>query len=216
MRILMAAFAALVLGFSAGSARADSFYFEEGIVSPSGQQITVLRLPVRLSNGKLVYKDVTLRFTMTNGKLKFATGFPKVANSPALLTGPFVAGEYYSAANKSHIYKLDGPVPGPNGRQQWTMTYPNYPLQITFYTGAIKGHPLEDRIKAAGINAPYTFGIIDVQHSYYEIFGFQDGDLVAITKTAADTFVLYDYTDVISGSPVDVKLPVTSATFRKK
>ena len=61
MRSLNAALFALFIAISASPAAADGFFFEEGIVTPSGQQITILRLPVRLSTGKLVYKDDSLR-----------------------------------------------------------------------------------------------------------------------------------------------------------
>jgi len=169
---IVSACLATLLIFNSNPARADSFMLDYGNVVGSGDQITITRLPIVRNNGKVIYKDVIIKFGLNKKRnLIVLKKFPKTTNSTPIMNADLVAGRY-QLNNSSWEYDLIGPTVGPNGRSLWTLVGTNNSLDMTFYTGPVKGHPLEQRIKDAGINSsPFTFGFSSNGHSLSNRFG---------------------------------------------
>lgn len=209
MRFILTAFALAFSLAAASAAEAQSFSFENSTVTPSGQQISVLRLPVKKPNGRFEYKDVLMQFEFVGGRLRFAPGYPIVSDSPARYDGAFVAGAYLSEED-GWDWTLSGPLPGPNGRSRWSLVN-GTTYSTEFYTGAVSGHPLQARIDTAGINANYTFGFAAFQNgrSYKSL---RNEDLLALVQVDANTLQILDFT-----SPQgDRNLPTGVVTFKKR
>ena len=183
-----------------GLAGAQTFNFESSTVTPGGQQISIVRLPVKRPNGKLEYKDVVMQFEFVGGQLRFAEGFPKVVASDISQPGPFIAGDYPKSGDG---ITLSGPLPGPDGRTRHSM-FGDYVME--FYTGATEGHPLQNRIRTAGIKANYTFGVVTNGDSFV-----RSGDLVALVQVDPKTLQVLDFTS----SGKDVEVPVNVYTFKR-
>ncbi len=150
---------AVLLG-PASSARADTFTLDHGNIGVSGDQMTITRLPIVKPDGRVVYKDVIIKFRLTRrNALVVVNGFPKTTNSPRLLIGNFDPGRYVFN-NTTNTVELEGPGAGPNGRAVWTLTGVGSSLEMTFYAGPVEGHPLQARLNAAGIeSSPAMFGV---------------------------------------------------------
>lgn len=208
LRTLALSSCALFL-LSAEQAFADSFTFEDASVTASAQQISVVRLPVVSSTGSVSYKNVVIQFTYANGKLAFATGYPKVTSSPTLASVGLTAG-IYTRSGGSDQFELTGPLAGPDGRSKWILTETQYSRVLEFYTGAITGHPLQARLNKAGLNAPYTYGYA-VAGTNGDVYT-NTGDLLAVAPISTTSFAIYDYTSV----GVDHKLAVDTYIMKKK
>lgn len=197
---------AFALALSSTIAQAQDFKFENSTVTPGGQQISVVRLPIRMPDGKVVYKDVVMQFEFINNKFRFAEGYPKVTNSIIPQPGPFIAGNYKDGLGQEA--RLSGPLPGPNGRSRWTLRWHDL-ATFDFYTGAVDGHPLETRVEKAKINAPYTFGVV----AQGSISTFKLQNLVALIQLDNRTLQVLDFTDDTAGK--DSKTPVGSMEFQR-
>src|SRR5271165_6702962 len=129
-RILLLALAGLA-GVLPGGARAatpTAFFEYSGIVG-EGSTISITRVPVEMSNGKIVYKDVTIEFSVEpNGTLDLVAGSPSQAPSPVLNTSHFQAGMYFTQVAASVAFgTLAGGGPGSGGSTEWTFSVVNAP-----------------------------------------------------------------------------------------
>lgn len=209
MRIILTAFAVALSLAAAPAAEAQSFSFENSTVTPSGQQISVLRLPVRKPNGRFEYKDVLMQFEFVGGQLRFAPGYPVVSDAPARYDGAFVAGSYLDE-EEGVTWTLSGPLTGPDGRSRWSLVN-GTTFSTDFYTGAVSGHPLQARIDAAGVNANYTFGFAAFQsgRSYQSL---RNEDLLALVQVDANTLQILDFTTTQG----DRNVPTGVVTFKRR
>lgn len=144
---------------------ADTFRFDYGNTSTTDQLITITRVPVTDSDGNVHYKDVQIKLKLLpNGRFATAPGFPKTSASPTLFSAKITAGRYkvnglQSSTGKPYFVQIIGPSVGPNNREQWVLAGIGTPANMTFYSGPVKGHPLQKRLNAAGItSAPDYFG----------------------------------------------------------
>jgi len=195
--------AALCLVFGMSAAQADSFMLQDGAVTASGHQISISRLPVRQDNGKIVYKDIIMQFSLDKNKMALTNGYPKVTNSIEQDQGTLIRGDYkVEGANPTTILTLEGPYQGPMGRTRWTLANKGTSNIIEFYPGPLKGHPQEQRIQDAKISAPYTFGLAYAGMANVTIY---KNSLVAIDSLDGKRLQLFAYTN---GGGQDQSLPV--------
>ena len=86
----------------------------------SGNTVTIVRLPVTNQQGRVTYRDVTIRFAVSpTGVLTI--GPTTIVASPPLVIGNFIAGRYRNGGN---IFNLAGPGVGGGGRTTWSVTGP--------------------------------------------------------------------------------------------
>ncbi len=69
--------------------------FQYSTLTGSGRTILATRVPVVLTNGSIVYKNLTLLFDVdAAGNLTVAPGYPQVVASPTPIVYNFEAGKY--------------------------------------------------------------------------------------------------------------------------
>lgn len=156
---------AVLLGLSCAltpiKSYADSFFFDDSTVSASGQQMSVTRLPVRRSDGTVVYRDVIVKFVVNSAgqiivkSAKTTTSPPQIVNQ-----GKFVAGKYYLTSEPNFVFELVGPQSALNGHNLWTIRR-NGSTIVRIYTGPVKGHPYEAAIRNSRAKGDFAFGITD-------------------------------------------------------
>jgi hypothetical protein len=166
-------------GLSTLPANADSFKLDYGNLSASGQQITITRLPIFRDGAGPLYRDIVIEFQLDKkNRLKVVSGYPKTTKSPGVLSANVVAGRYILNQD-SDVFDLVGPGVGPGGRSLWSLVGANNTLDMTFYGGAVDGHPYQERLNNAGIvSSPYTFGVSSNPGTLG--MGYGNGCLVAI------------------------------------
>lgn len=119
----VAAGAALVLSavgaMSSAGAATPTVYLQDAQIVGSGGTLTIMRLP--FNNGsKLVYKDVTIPFSVEAGSIVIGT--PVVAKPPKLVTSGFVPGTYTTSGGKADATAtVTGPGVGVGGSTVWSM-----------------------------------------------------------------------------------------------
>lgn len=212
-RILFAAAVAASLLIGAPVAQADTFRLDYGNVSTSPDTVTITRVPVRKPDGKIVYRDISIKLRLSaSGKFLVSSGFPKTVPSFTAVGSKLVAGRY-KINQSSNILELIGPSAGPNGREQWTLAGTNNEVQMIFYSGPVKGHPMQDRINAAGIStSPYVFGeSSDNGSGTLNVDYFDTGALVSLSPSGVNVQLQSHSKSAAS----DRKLPYLTILLRK-
>jgi hypothetical protein len=150
------------------SASASQPYIEFGGISGSAGTVSITRVPIVLSSGKVIYKDVMILLQAdANGIL--SPSIPIQAISPPLPTQTLQAGIYVDVANTSSAFEFNGPAQLANGVGKWII-YPatgfksDCGVPASIYTGSLSANPLAARLKAAKIT--------DTEYSYGEIASF--------------------------------------------
>lgn len=200
-----------VLAATTADAADSTFRLDAGAVSAAGPLISILRLPVRLPNGRVVIRDATIVLRADSaGNLAVVAGYPKTEKSAAVSAGGFVAGDYAPAYDATYRMRLSGPSLGPGGRDQWILDRDGDDVSLRFYAGPIAGHPLEARITAAGATAPFSYGVVDGGRCDLGC-GLKVGDLVALSAGPGGQIYLHDFT---TNGGTDTGVPVRSLALR--
>lgn len=144
--------AVLLAAALAGSAEAADFRLDDALVTGSGKQIALSRLPFVQADGSVVYRDVTITLGVGPGNTVTVVGTPRTTASVDLLGGALTPGRYrVSGASPELVMRLVGPAQGANNRPMWSLIGEKVGQQMNFYTGGFKGHPLQKRIERAAI-----------------------------------------------------------------
>lgn len=211
--ILVVAAAAGLSAFTL-PAGANTFMLDNAAVGVSGDQMTLVRLPIVTPKGDIIYKDVTIKFRLNARRnLVLVPGFPKSVLSPRLVAGNLRPGVFHVRDSTHHKFELSGPVPGPNSRGMWTLVgVGSNSYEMTFYAGQIAGHPMEERIKAAGIKpSAAIYGIVANIHCSYLACRDYDRDALVSVTSVNGNLRLDSYTK----SGKDTDLPIASTTLRR-
>jgi hypothetical protein len=130
--------------------------------------VIINRVPIEISPGKVVYKDITINLTAdAKGTVTVAPATPKQNFSLVLPVGKFMAGTYVSQDGKSG-FVLVGPSPVTGTSvSEWTIgtiankKVPNL-APATFYVGPVAQSPLIARIRAAKItDKEFSYGTVN-------------------------------------------------------
>jgi len=168
-------------------------------VTGSTNGISVTMLPVVLSNGTIVYKNLAIPIEVTEsstGVVTITTGTVAVAAAPTPQISGFKAGNYAGpGGGTGQLLTLTGPGVTANGATEWSVsttageTGCSYPTTANFYVGPIASNPLYSRLKAAGItavagNAGYYYGMMGQQTCAYDVPGnwWANGNLVGFSQ----------------------------------
>ncbi len=176
--------------------------FQYSSLTGSGNTITATQVPVLNSTGGILFKDFTITFNVDkNGNPSLASGFPKIANSPALpYVDDFKPGTYVGpSAYDSGKYELTitGPANAGGGVAEWTITQAGtdtnaFPGSGTWYVvNSLASSPIYARLKAANITSTvWSYGLIGSPagggNNYWDSNGIvgvtQNGNLLTFTS----------------------------------
>ncbi len=209
-------FAALAVAGPAAAATPTS-YLQNGAIVGTGQTITISRLPVRLGNGALAYKDVTIQLDVSaNGTLTYADTRPLETNSPNPLVSGIKNGVYGDSANTNVQFSITGPgvMTGGNGEYSITRTgaYCAVAQPGVFYSGPVGTTPIGARVKAAGINTgQYRLGVVGQEACglSFNYANFPSHGLIGLAQVGT-TLVVSSFTD---SSGKDYPTPVNQVNY---
>ena len=148
--------------------------FQYATITATTNTLNATLLPVVLSNGSLVYKNLTIPFKVTEdskGNITITAGTITVVNSPETQINGFIAGNYVGpGGGNGQLITLSSPGVTASGATEWSVaqsagaTGCTYPITATFYVGPIASNPLYPRLKKAGITSTaYSYGILGEQ-----------------------------------------------------
>lgn len=148
--------------------------FQNSTLTGTTNTVTITMLPVVLSNGSIVYKNVTIPITVTESATSAVTLTAGTITATATPLGPangFKAGNYVGpGGGKVQLLTLSNPGQTGSGATEWTLTTTagatgcTYPTTATFYVGTLTSNPLYARLKAAGITSTaYSYGVMGNQ-----------------------------------------------------
>jgi len=170
--------------------------FQYATLSGSNNVINVTMLPVVLSNGSLVYKNLTLQVVVapTTGKITVAAGSPTEVAAPIGSVSGFKAGNYVgpggTSSQATQLLTLTGPGVAAGGATEWSVsTSPGatgctYPTSATFYDGSLSNNPLSARLKKAGITSTvYSYGVMGEQTCSGGGNWFDSGAILGFSQT---------------------------------
>jgi hypothetical protein len=211
------AFAAALLVAASAPAQAQStptMFLEGATMSGAGTVARLLQVPVRLPNGTIVYKNITIGFTVSStGAVRLAPGSPVVTSSPRYTTAQFIAGRYKMG---SYYYRVAGPGVGPAGRTTWSITGEGTGCQFTagWTSGPIAGHPQKARLDAAKITfAGYSYGTSGKSNCTLVPEQMHNGCLIGAAATA-DGIPIFSYS-LNSGCTTVRSSPTAQLSFRR-
>lgn len=167
--IAMSALTAAALPHLPAMAATPTAFFDQSTLTGAGNTVTINRVPVQTSSGRIIYYDVTTQYSVDgSGHLTVAAGYPSITPSKTLLVGDFKAGNYIGPSTLGggkYFAVLGGPGVGAGGATAWAFQASTgadcntTPSSATWYTGAITSNPEYARLKAAGITSPvYSYG----------------------------------------------------------
>lgn len=174
-------------------------YLERSKIVATGKTIKAYRVPMTDYNGIVKYRDVTITLGVADGgKADPLTTTIKDVASPKVLTNDFTTGNYTGAGD---CVLSSGTILG-GGRAQYGMTCNTSTarIELTWYTGAIIGHPMQAELQAAGIdqipNADYlAWGkVANITSTYWNNCNLDTGDLISASQLGA-VISISDYKD---------------------
>jgi hypothetical protein len=144
--------AAAVLSSAAALAQTPTAFAERAQVISTGQDVQLYSLSTKDVDGKIRCFDVTMSLAIRNNGEPADTAAVSSAACPKVKVGEFVPGTYQTADGGATCTLDASPFAG-RTQLQFYCTYPSgYEYTFTWYTGPIKGSPIEAELKAAGLN----------------------------------------------------------------
>jgi hypothetical protein len=148
------AFAAAAALLPAASALADTptAFAERAQVISTGQDVQLYSLSTKDADGKIHCLDVTVSLAIRNNGEPAETAVVSSQACPKVKVGEFVPGTYQTADGGATCSLVASPFAG-RTQIDFYCTYPDgYEYTFTWYTGPIKGSPIEAELKTAGLN----------------------------------------------------------------
>ena len=169
--------------------------------------IIVDRLPIEISAGKFVYKDLTINLIAdAKGNITVTPAIPKQAPSPPPITGGLIAGRYLSQ-DGTNGFTLQGPFPvAGTSVSEWTLTTTKSVANTrmtpaTIYVGPLNQSPVGARVRTAKItDKEYNFGTVNADAS-------DKNDLIGVSQLGNQVEIA-DFT--FNG---DKSTPVTTTVY---
>jgi hypothetical protein len=152
--------------FPALSASASQPYVEFSGISGNAGTISLSRVPIVLSNGQVIYKDVIL-LLQANASGVLSSSISQL-NSPIFPAQPLQSGIYVDVSSTNYGFEMTGPGQLPNGVGKWIirpvtgLAGNDCGIPATIYTGPLNASPLAARLSAAKITSTeYSYGVLD-------------------------------------------------------
>jgi hypothetical protein len=175
---------------------------QSSAISAAADTVRMARVPVANNAGVISYWDVTLKLTAdgTTGRPAIAPANILVSPSPGLISAAFRAGKYKDIFGNG--YTVTGPGAAAGGRSNWSVLLSKPAAGWTGYffggnwtTGAIAGHPIENKIRAQSINlSAYSWGTVNNLNSgSFNLYGCSVNSRVVGYVQVGDKLVLHGY-----------------------
>lgn len=187
-----------------------TLFLESAAISGAENTIRVIRVPVRTSTGKILYKDMTLPFLVDGlGNVTLDQVGLSVASSPNLITSAFKPGTYRGINDYSFV--VGTPGAGGGGRVSGSILGTTWGFNANWVSGPIAGHPYQAALTAAKISSTtQAYGIVGNVYSTSLYPGWHAGDIVGAVQTG-DTLLLTNYgTDNVPDTAMTFVLCPTS------
>lgn len=195
-------------------------FLQYSSVLATGSTISLNRLPVKLPNGTVIYKDIAIQLQNdAAGLVSVVVPITQVV-SPALLSANFKAGIYVAPANPKYGFAMSGPgvVPG-SSVSKWEVNITPTKLAAgnscgvpaIFYVGALARNPnYASRLQPAGITSvEYSYGLMGSPAvSCTPLWA--PGSIVGFSQSN-DMLIIAKFTDAAG---VDHNVPVETRTYR--
>jgi hypothetical protein len=188
--------------------------------------INATMVPVVLSNGTIVYKNLTIPLKVTETVSGTTTTVTVTAGtvtevaSPTPQVSSFKAGTYVGPGGGStQVINLSSPGVTSNGATEWSIaaassaTGCTYPTTGTFYVGALANNPLYARLKKAGITSTaYSYGLLGSGNTCFPGGAWYGGTIVGLSQTG-NSLTIYSFTE---NSTQDQSTPYDQITYTLK
>jgi len=201
---------------------------QHGVLVGAAKTITASRVPVFLSSGEIVYKNILIQFDVdADGTLRIASDFPLISDAPKLDVVTFRVGSYIGPGSvlggKTPAF-VDGPGATVGGATTWSFTSAaeadvcTYPSSATWYVGPIENTPVASRLKKAGITSTaWSYGVANGPKIYdrcgtgnsFQVAKWQPGTLVGVSQTG-NSITISSFTEYNT----DYSTPVDQVTYR--
>ena len=203
-----------------------STMFQNSTLTGSGNTINATRVPVVISSTLTIYVDMTMQFNVdSNGNLTMASGYPKIASSPTVLSGNFKAGTYVAPStlfNGKGLVTVGGPGVTDGGTTTWSLNAATgadaglYPVSATWWVGPIANNPYAARLNKAGITSTaYAYGVAysaNCNSNAQAWCSYSNGTLIGATQSG-NVISLVSFTTYTGGPNVDSSAPVGQLSF---
>jgi hypothetical protein len=137
---------------AAAIAQTPTAFAERAQVISTGQDVQLYSLSTRDADGKIQCFDVTMSLAIANNGKPANTAVVSSEACPKVKVGEFVPGTYQTADGGATCSLVASPFAG-RTQIDFYCTYPSgYEYTFTWYTGPIKGSPIEAELKTAGLN----------------------------------------------------------------
>jgi len=173
----------------------DTAYAEKSSIIGTGQVIHLYGLPTTTVDGTFKYYDVTLTLTVNdNGVPTQAT--LEAAKSPSARTNQFSVGTYTSQTGENCVLQTS-PFSGRIEVDFHCVAF-TQSAEFVWWTGPIKGNPLESELRAAGLdklpdNDQYAWGHMLSRNNGVNWWGCMvPFDLIAVREVGG-TITVTDY-----------------------
>jgi len=189
-------------------------------LSGSTNSISLTMLPVVLSNGSVVYKNVTIPIDVaesTTGVVTLTAGALTTVAAPIGTANGLKAGNYTGPGGGNvQLLTLSGPGVTTGGATEWSLSTSagntggcTYPTSATFYVGPLTSNPLYARLKKAGITSTaWSYGIMGNQPCSAGSYWY-NGNIIGVSQTGnALTIVSFS-----SDGAADQPTPVAQITY---
>lgn len=197
--------------------------FQYATLTGTNNTLNVTMLPVVLSNGTIVYKNLTIPITVTESTVGSVTtvtlkpGTVTVVASPTPQVSSFKIGGYVgpsSVGDGNALIAVSGPGETTNGATEWSLAQSagascaTYPTSATWYVGALASNPQYARLKKAGITSTaYSYGIMN-QSGCDGNPWWQSGAIVGLSQTGS-TLTIVSFTN----NSTDQAVPGATITY---
>lgn len=154
----MQAFTYFAFGAAAGllsaaaSAQTPTAFAERAQVISTGQDVQLYNLSTRDVDGKIRCFDVTMSLAIRNNGEPADTAVVASAACPKIKVGEFVPGRYQTQGGDSVCNLVASSFAGRTEFNLYCTNSDTRQYTYTWYTGSIKGSPIEAELKAAGLN----------------------------------------------------------------
>ena len=179
-------------------AQAATAYAERSEVFATGQDIPLYGLSTKGDDdSRIRCFDVTMSLSIGSGGVPDGTAVVSATPCPKVKPGEFVVGNYKELAGVQACSLVASPI---GGRTQLDLNCGSgdFHWLYTWYTGPIKGSPIEEQLVNAGLNKlpdhdEYSWGRVMISNNFYDACT-HPGSLFG-AREVQGTITLYMYID---------------------
>jgi hypothetical protein len=169
---------------------------QSATINGAADALTLTRVPVRKADGNIVYKDISMFFSVDSfGNITLPPASVQITSSPTINVGAFKPGTYngydvgnFCGGNLNNDFTVGSPGVGSGGRisgsiQRITCSSSNV-FNASWTSGPITGHPHQAKLNAAGITSTaFNWGVMGTAGPTTVGSGWKAGDIIGAVQT---------------------------------